>query len=341
MTPLRHLLLRAFRGAPAAATVRVLERLADAPRGRYAVLTYHRVDDPSARPWLYPPLLSATPSGFEHQLREVAAHYQPIGLPDLLAAHRGEASLPRRAVLVTFDDAYTDFGTTAWPILRQLGIPATLFVPTAYPDAGQPYWWDRLWDAVRRADGQTIDTPAGRLQAASAGDRLRAARVLVDFYKRMPHETAMRGVAELVDRFGAPGMPMESDVLGWDDLRRLSEGGVHVAAHSRTHPLLTQVDPDRLAAEVLGSRRDLERELPGRAYGTVFAYPAGQHNQRTRSALADLGVELAFTTDRGVNQVRSDDAYALRRVNVGLRSRGQLIRAQVAFYTLRYSAGGQ
>jgi peptidoglycan/xylan/chitin deacetylase (PgdA/CDA1 family) len=302
------------------------------------VLTYHRVDEPPARPWLYPPLLSATPSGFEQQMRELAAHYRPIGMPDVVAAHRGERALPRRAVLVTFDDAYRDFGQHAWPILRRLGIPATLFVPTAYPDAGQPFWWDRLWDALRSATAPAILTPLGRLELTGERDRLRAARALVDFHKGLAHDEAMQSVAFIVERLAPPEVA-HSDVLGWDELRALAREGLHVAGHSRTHPVMTRVSPDVLAEEILGSQRDLGRELPGAADGSVFAYPAGQHDRRTRSALSELGVELAFTTERGVNQLGRDDPFALRRVNVGGRSGPELIRAQLTFYTLRYPAG--
>ena len=35
-------------------------------------------------------------------------------------------------MLLTFDDAYRDFATNAWPTLKRYGLPATLFVPTAY-----------------------------------------------------------------------------------------------------------------------------------------------------------------------------------------------------------------
>jgi peptidoglycan/xylan/chitin deacetylase (PgdA/CDA1 family) len=335
--PARRAVARAFRGAPARAVAGIFERLVDAPPGRYGVLTYHRVDDPGARPWLYPALLSATPTGFEHQMRELAAHYRPIGLQDLLAAHRGERALPRRAVLVTFDDAYRDFEEHAWPILRQLGIQATLFVPTAYPDAGHAFWWDRLWDAVRKATVPAIDTPVGRLELTGEGDRHRAVRALVDFHKGIAHDEAMRSVAILADRLGTAQVA-HSAVLGWNDLRALSREGVHVAGHSRTHPVMTRVPAELLAEEILGSQRDLERELPEASYGSVFAYPTGQHDLRTRSALSELGIELAFTTERGVNHVGRDDPFALHRVNVGARTVPELIRAQLTFYTLRYPA---
>ena len=75
----------------------------------------------------------------------LARHYEVVSLEEVLKAVEKETCLPKRAILITFDDAYCDFTDYAWPILRRLRLSATIFVPTAYPN--QPYrgfWWDRL-----------------------------------------------------------------------------------------------------------------------------------------------------------------------------------------------------
>jgi peptidoglycan/xylan/chitin deacetylase (PgdA/CDA1 family) len=326
---------RVFRGPGARAAAAVLERLAGSPRGTYAVLTYHRVDDPDGRTWLYPSLLSATPNAFEAQMAALGRHHHPIALGDLLAAHRGSRALPPRAVLVTFDDAYADFAENAWPVLKRLGIPGTLFVPTAYPDAAGTFWWDRVWQAVTSAPvDEELRTPVGALRIQTSSERRAAARRLVDHYKSMPHAEAMHAVAALSDRVREPAKT--SGVLGWDQLRTLAKDGVSLAAHSQTHPLLTRLPTDGARAEVDGSRADLEREVGDGAFSSVFAYPAGAHDPATRRVLAGVSVELAFTTDRGVNRIGRSDPLALRRINVGLRSSTEAIRAQIAVATMRH-----
>jgi peptidoglycan/xylan/chitin deacetylase (PgdA/CDA1 family) len=51
----------------------------------------------------------------------------------------------RRIRSVHVTDAYRDFCTVAWPILSELGIPVTMFIPTVIPDqVDRAYWWDRL-----------------------------------------------------------------------------------------------------------------------------------------------------------------------------------------------------
>jgi peptidoglycan/xylan/chitin deacetylase (PgdA/CDA1 family) len=53
-------------------------------------------------------------------------------LPDDFAAHvKGQTEAPSRSVMITFDDAYADLCTHAFPILEKHSFPATVFVPTA------------------------------------------------------------------------------------------------------------------------------------------------------------------------------------------------------------------
>ncbi len=59
----------------------------------------------------------------------------------LAAAAQGE-TLPARTVVVTFDDGFSSVYTQAWPVLQRLGIPATVFVNTAYLDSDDPFPFD-------------------------------------------------------------------------------------------------------------------------------------------------------------------------------------------------------
>jgi len=54
--------------------------------------------------------------------------YRIISLPDLVAHLRSDRLPPGRAVVVTFDDGYADNYHLAFPILRKLRIPATIFL---------------------------------------------------------------------------------------------------------------------------------------------------------------------------------------------------------------------
>jgi len=80
------------------------------------------------------------------------AGYQFVSLPLVLEALKQDAavSLPRRAVLVTFDDAYQNNLTNALPILQEFAVPPTIFVSTAF--VGGTNEWDGSTDQIMTSE---------------------------------------------------------------------------------------------------------------------------------------------------------------------------------------------
>jgi peptidoglycan/xylan/chitin deacetylase (PgdA/CDA1 family) len=326
------------RGPIADAVVGLVESMTPWRSGRLAIVTYHRVDDPGSRPDLMPSLISATPAGFGEQIDALRQHLTPVSLAQVIDALADPRRLPPKAVLITFDDAYADFRTVAWPILRDRQVPVTLFVPTAYPGRMQPpFWWDRLWDAVIRSPLATVPGgPAGGLPLGAAERSPTIAR-LIGVLKDMDHDRAMEEVDRLTGALapGIEGDPPQTGpdprpaVLDWDDLRALATEGVTLAPHTRTHPLLDRVPVDRAVEEIAGSHADLEREIGPTP--RALAYPSGAHGGDAVEAARRAGMVLAVTTKRGGNDLRHADPLRFRRINIGLRTSPSLVRAQIVW----------
>lgn len=108
--------------------------------GEAVVLAYHAISDLSGDPVLEE--YGVTPRRFAQQLDVLARHGRPfVTLQAVLQALDGEALLPKGAVLVTFDDAYSDLVTAACPILADRGIPGVAFAVTG--QIGGTNEWDR------------------------------------------------------------------------------------------------------------------------------------------------------------------------------------------------------
>ncbi len=318
--------------------VGILDRLDRGRPGLLAALTYHRVDDPAARPDLDPGLLSATPAGFAHQMDALARRHPIVSLDDVRLALAGHGALPARAVLVTFDDGYLDFAEHAWPVLRRLGLPVTLFVPTGFAtDPSRAFWWDRLHAALSAADPEAtpaVGTPIGRLSLAGWGERRAAFRALAAYCKTRPHPEALALVDELTRALGSP--PPRPAVLGWSDLRTLAADGVTIAAHTVDHPLLTRIDAEGLVRQLSGSLADLERELGVRPAAAI-AYPSGACDSTVVTAARAAGYVLGFTTQRRLADIGRADPLRLPRINVGARTSTALLRAQLLSWGARAS----
>lgn len=306
------------------------------------ILTYHRVAKLADTPHLHPGLISATPARFAEQMKFLKEHYRVIHLEQAVEAVQNNMPLPKRAVLITFDDGYRDFAENAWPILKSLGLPATLFVPTAYPDQPQRrFWWDKLhWvfkenppvsplkkggtndsfplkkgganDSFSPKGGTTVFSPLDK--GGLKGGSLKQIQSRV---KTLPHEQAMALVDELYESAATKpnGAPT---VLGWDELRRLAKEGVTLGAHTQTHPILTRVSLEVARKEIAGSQLDLQREI-GSAL-PVFSYPDGGHNDEIVQTLIEEGFVLGFNGPTGVNDLRSCDPFRLRRINITPKS---------------------
>jgi peptidoglycan/xylan/chitin deacetylase (PgdA/CDA1 family) len=331
--PLRRAAAGVARGPIGAVGAAAVDRALPRRNGVLAILTYHRVDEPSARPDLMPSLISATPAAFREQIALVARQFEPVSLGDVLEAIDEPSRLPARAVLVTFDDGYLDFAANAWPVLREASVPATLFVATAFSaEPATPFWWDRLWAAVRGAPaGTTIATPDGELPAGPDAARGSVA-TLRTWLKGLDHEAAMAEVERIVGELGGAGPVAPPAVLDWDALRTLAAEGVTLAPHTRHHPLLDRVPVERAIEEIALSHADLQREVGAVApIPRVLAYPSGAHGGSAVVAARQAGMDLAMTTERGGNDLRRADRLRLRRINVGGRASAPLVRAQLAW----------
>lgn len=282
------------------------------------VLAYHRVLEPApGAP--HDSVVSATPGDFARQMRHLAESYDVVSASEVLDAVRGRWRLPDRAVLVTFDDAYRDFAETAWPIMRRYGLPATVFVPTGFPDRPErEFWWDRLHRAFASTSRRSLEwAPLGSLPLGTPEDRRASLRRVQSHLKGAAHDAAMRGVERLcVELGGAP--PAGGSVLGWDELRELARDGVALGAHTRSHPALSRLPPGEMRDEVLGSRDDLRREI-GEVL-PIFAYPFGAYDDRVVEAVREAGFELAVTCLDGRNRLGSTDPLRLHRTNVTRRT---------------------
>ncbi len=101
-------------------------------------------------------------------------------------------------------------------------------------------------------------------------------------------------------------------VMTLEQIRKMQRCGVDFGSHSMTHPWLPGLSDAELRREVRDSKHRLE-DLLGVEI-TSFAYPYGGVDMRVRSAVADAGYKVAFTTMPGENWW--NDPLCQRRADV-------------------------
>ena len=126
---------------------------AAAPVAGVPVLMYHMVD-PHTPPGAVGRSLTLEPAAFEAQLAWLRAHdIRTLTMNDLAdALRRGEH--PHNAVVLTFDDGYTDAASVVTPLLRKYGDRASFYVSAGFVGDGHHAGWAQL--RVMRAAGMEI-----------------------------------------------------------------------------------------------------------------------------------------------------------------------------------------
>ena len=99
------------------------------------------------------PDLHVAPDTFEAHCSILTRTCHPIDLAAWRRAQSGQAELPARPVLVTFDDGYRSVFEVARPILKQHDIPAAVFVSTQAVERQESFWFDQ---EARRAPSPEI-----------------------------------------------------------------------------------------------------------------------------------------------------------------------------------------
>ncbi len=284
--------------------------------GVLRVLTYHRVCDPARGFRGDPHVVSATPATFEAQMAYLARHYMPVTAEQVVAALSDGVQIPPRAVLVTFDDGYRDVMTEAWPILRRHGVPAVLFVPTAFPGSRRAFWWDELWEIVSRSTVPQVDLfGLGLLPLRTAQERWSTVRALNRFLKTLEPEELVTRLQQVRAALG-PAEVENRWVLDWEELRLLARDGLAIGSHTRTHPTMGTLTVGGLEEEICAAHTDLCRELGNAA--PLFAYPYGKADPRAVPILRRLGYAAAFISLLGRNVMGQSDAFLLYRHSVDL-----------------------
>jgi peptidoglycan/xylan/chitin deacetylase (PgdA/CDA1 family) len=125
---------------------------------RVPILMYHHIAVPPPDADDVRRDLSVTPQDFEEQLRYLKkAGYHPITLRDLIYYLTIGQRLPRKPIILTFDDGYLDNYIHAYPLLRKYGFVGTFFLVTAPIDEGHEEYLS--WDQVKEmsVDGMEFE----------------------------------------------------------------------------------------------------------------------------------------------------------------------------------------
>lgn len=280
--------------------------------GRITILAYHGVND---GPFSLNLFLDVR--NFAAQMHFLRRRYSVIPLSQAEVLLRSGQRLDRDYIVLTFDDGYKDNYRCAFPILTELGLPATIFLTTEPIDTGFPTFIYALILAIHATPHTLLDlTPYG-LARYHLDDGPSREAAIAEIDQRAKHLSACERRGLLDEILGQLGLARQSPIfkdtmLAWDEIRHMRRFGITFGAHTVTHPVLSRLADSDIRREIAESKHRIERELEEEV--TSFAYPYGGEtdvNSTAADIVSQCGLSLALllhdTLDRPVN------LYALGR----------------------------
>jgi peptidoglycan/xylan/chitin deacetylase (PgdA/CDA1 family) len=291
---------------------------------RILIVSYHRVvsDFTGELQRSIPGLLISQETFRRHLEEAAAAGYEFATIGDAVDVMAGRKVAKKDLCIVTFDDGYRDVYRYAYPIMKRMGVPAIIYLPTAFIGTNQRFNHDRLFHLVCKAKERRLSPyfssalPASTvelLEPVLTGQKTPSAS-LDDFIG----EHSSRELVEIIESLerelgGGPElMPEQGDIMGWDDVRTMARHGFEFGAHTLGHTVLTLEPPEVVEREIVESKKAIERQVPIQVRD--FAYCNGWYSDEIIRVLVANGFRSGVTTEDLPNRIGGDPFTLKRKV---------------------------
>ncbi len=304
---------------------------------RLTILAGHCVS-PSASSEHLPPEMKIDVAKLESIVRWFHARYRMVTIGEGVREldNVGGKSL----VALSMDDGYRDNHRVMLPMLKKVGVGATVFLETRPLDERRVNWSHKFFWILTKLSPADFVYRYGELckdkQAFhTANQFVTEGREdpVYQFKRILKYETDPHDRDAVIDRIFEEQGGNERELcdrlyVDWDEARELQKGGVELGGHTVSHAILSKLDPVEAAREIRDGRESMKRAL-----GTeipTFAYPWGRRwdfNDAAESAVTSAGFESASTMHAGTNS-RSTKRTQLRRLAIDENAKLHLLATE-------------
>jgi peptidoglycan/xylan/chitin deacetylase (PgdA/CDA1 family) len=295
------------------------------------ILAYHRVKPLTSDYAFDEELISATPEDFLWQMQHIKTHYSPIRLADIALYTSSKLPWPKRPVIITFDDGFDDNYHYAYPILKQLNIPATIFLTTDYIGSDKVFWFDWVIFLLKKLSTTVNLTTSdgGKRFLLIPSRSLQQQTDLFGFLKSISDAERLNIIIQLESAAEVTHSNVAlaaSQAMDWDSVIEMSASGwIDFGSHTQSHPALNQLNRDALIYELQGSKHIIETKT-GKPCNT-FAYPFGGDDITTPDVIAQVKqagyayacmYQKAYSHRNALNNVQLERLHIERDINHAL-----------------------
>ena len=291
--------------------LKVLRLFETRMKRRLRVLMYHRFSVEQ-----HPHRISAPE--LERQLKYLKRYARVISIDEAIDGLTGRIRLPDFPTVITIDDGYRDSYEIAYPILKKLGLPATLYAVSSLLEGKAWLWTDKARYITEHTNFDLVETSIGRrhfsIPLSDSRSRLHAASILNEALKQMSNDDKETALEKLADDLAVQlpeTPPAEYSGFTAAEAAEMGANGITIGSHTVSHPLMNRITAREQETEAKESKRRLA-ELTGLEI-SHFCYPNGSFDDGARLAVRNAGYRSAVSSDFGYCR-REDDLDLLPRI---------------------------
>ena len=288
----------------------------------------------------YPAIKGLEVKDFKRQLDFFKENFNVVTMEEVIEAVQEGKKLPEKALLLTFDDGYTDNYTVALPLLLERGLQGSFFVPAKPLDKGGLLEVNKIHftlakgnekDIVKDILDYSLKIKEKLREKLNIADRdiseelykryaVSNGRDTVDtsFIKKMLQEILpAENRTEIIDILFDKYVEVSEEALANElyvnktQLKVMKKLGMFIGLHGYEHnhlALLTEEEQKKDLEKSLSAMREFMDED-----AWVMNYPYGSYNETTLRLIKSRGAVLGLTTKRGIADIKPDSALELAR----------------------------
>lgn len=262
--------------------------------------------------------LRVSPEFFKQFLMSKQDKIQFVSLDDAVDIIKGNKKINKSFGVITFDDGYEDNYTYAYPILKELGIPFTIYVSVDLVNDHAPIWnYPLLIEKIVRKNDELVLGNGKSLKSRSLTEKNAVFLHLKSWLFSLPYSSLHEEFVGAFKNYLTDDV-FEINTLTWVQIQDMANDPLcTIGSHTMSHCRLAIKDADILMYELKNSKDILSDKIGKNV--EHLSYPYGWITDVSNEAAEmakRVGYKSAFHSFGGPVREKDKDLYHLKRIMV-------------------------
>ena len=260
--------------------------------------------------------IRVSPEYFETFLREQQKRLEFISIdkvPERMAHQRQGKPFG----VITFDDGYEDNYTYAYPILKRLGIPFTIYVSVNLVNDHTPIWnYPLIIERIIKQNGE-LNIDGVHYYCWTQEQKIETFKQLKGLLFSLPYDHQQEEFKRIIGAYLKKDVFIQN-TMTWEQIEELAnDPHCTIGSHTMSHCRLTIADDKSLQYELGESKRLLEQHIAKPV--EHLSYPYGWKYDVSAEAIAfaqQAGYKTALRSFGGPVRMQDKDLFNIKRIQV-------------------------